>query len=365
VRPAGVLRLCPSRPSVFADWNANVSPIIRRLELIRQADLTGYEKLVLLFLSDHIGTRTDGWFIKQEDLAQECGISRHTVMRTVRSLVERGVLDTEERGRRKALLYSINERKLAALVVAPSNNGKAGAVATSNNGAVAGSYSGQLQRATTSSSSQLQLTPSGLPQQTSPERKLPPRGGQAPPSSQEEIKDEQVMENKSTVEALIQEVAHSLKQSSETTQKLRDAFNRDIYPAMRRISGGLDKSADMLNAIRRIARSEFAGKCSLGAIICTPDGIRRLLEAYQEETDRGFATLDSYAAQVARGHQDAADLELSPEERVYVLEKADEYKRQADERKRQAEQAAAEWEAGWAACETDDQRRAYMLTHCH
>jgi hypothetical protein len=59
-----------------------MSPIIRRLQLIRQAPLRPLQKLVLLMLSDHIGSR-DEWFIKQNDLAQECGFNNRQYLNRV------------------------------------------------------------------------------------------------------------------------------------------------------------------------------------------------------------------------------------------------------------------------------------------
>ncbi len=86
-----------------------MSPIIHRLHLIRAAsragNLNANEGLILRELSDRIGDRntTDGWFIKQEDLAADCGMSRRTAIRTLGRLMQRGLVIADERGRRKSL----------------------------------------------------------------------------------------------------------------------------------------------------------------------------------------------------------------------------------------------------------------------
>ena len=63
----------------------------QRGRLIFGAELGGREKLVLLAISDHLGSNASAW-PSVPRLAKRCGLARNTVMRGIKELEQRGAI---------------------------------------------------------------------------------------------------------------------------------------------------------------------------------------------------------------------------------------------------------------------------------
>lgn len=101
-----------------------VNPAIYRQNLIfncrrprdEEPGLDLKQRIVLLVLSDMIGTKKDHCFPSQVEVAERAGLSRGAVNRTLRSLVKRGIVRVEPRpGSSQMLNYSIQPAALVPL----------------------------------------------------------------------------------------------------------------------------------------------------------------------------------------------------------------------------------------------------------
>lgn len=349
-----------------------MSPIIRRLHLIRDAsragNLNGYEGLILRELSDHIGD-LDGWFIKQEDLAAECGISRRTTIRTISSLMEKRVVITEERGRRKSLRYYIDEETLVTLCQRVTADGANETVPTSHT--VTASHSGQCQRVTadgdneshgqcqrvTTDSSQLPpKTPSAETPPIAPGGQLstkPPVSskGETPPleEDEEDTKEKQLI---AVIAGTLQDLEDSyhLPKSREDYPSLVQIFRQKIRPACRLVCEGrthpwkTPQTKQLLEDLAYIAgleNGEYSGACSWGLIFSQLDRLTAAYEAHIAELEN---FLDGFASQIARGFTNRATIapNHSPAQLAYIDRRVAEIQAvQAEIAKRDAEVIAA------------------------
>ncbi len=92
------------------------NPAIQRINLIFGSTLPGPQKLLLLSLSDRIGSEKTTCWPSQRDQADRTSTHRATVNRLVRALVRAGVVTTERvPGSNNRLLYSIDCDVLAGL----------------------------------------------------------------------------------------------------------------------------------------------------------------------------------------------------------------------------------------------------------
>lgn len=69
-----------------------------------QADLMPTEKLVGMALALHLDRKTGKIRVRQEALAQECGVSTRTVRRSIASLVAEGIFSSQQTGRSAILV---------------------------------------------------------------------------------------------------------------------------------------------------------------------------------------------------------------------------------------------------------------------
>lgn len=72
--------------------------------LILQADLLPTEKLVGMVLALHMDRKTGKIRIRQDSIAQECGVSSRTARRAVASLVAEGFFSSQQTGRSAILV---------------------------------------------------------------------------------------------------------------------------------------------------------------------------------------------------------------------------------------------------------------------
>jgi predicted ArsR family transcriptional regulator len=71
---------------------------------ILQQELLPTEKLVGMALALHIDRKTGKIRVRQEIIAQECGVSTRTVRRAIASLVAEGILSSQQTGRSAVLV---------------------------------------------------------------------------------------------------------------------------------------------------------------------------------------------------------------------------------------------------------------------
>lgn len=87
-------------------WHSNIITVMDTYALQRrllQAELLPTEKLVGMALALHMDKRTGKIRVRQETVAQECGVSVRTVRRAVAALVSSGVFTSTATGRSSVL----------------------------------------------------------------------------------------------------------------------------------------------------------------------------------------------------------------------------------------------------------------------